>query len=196
VETLDTAARTTPRFILRPFERRDALPLVEAVRASLPELQQWLPWAHAGYGRLDAQAYIRESIRSWKEGKAFDLAIRDPERPRHHLGNISIWFLSKSFRTGEIGYWVRTDETARGIATEATGRALKIAFDEMNLHRAILRIALGNRGSERVAEKLGFVREGVLREEIKVRGQWLDHSVWGLLDHEYRKGEQYTIPHS
>jgi RimJ/RimL family protein N-acetyltransferase len=55
------------------------------------------------------------------------------------------------------------------------------------MHRVILRIAVGNRASERVAEKLGFFREGILREEIKVRGNWLDHSVWGLLEHEYRK---------
>ena len=172
---------------MRPFERRDALPLVEAVRASLPELQQWLPWAHGGYGRQDAQAYIRESSRSWKDGKAFDLAIRRADDPRRHIGNVSIWFISKSFRTGEIGYWIRTDETTKGIATEVTERALEIAFDEMRLHRVILRIAIGNTASERIGEKLGFTREGILREEIKIRGQWLDHSVWGLLDHEYRK---------
>ncbi len=196
MEPLDRTIRATPRYILRPFERHDVLSLVEAVRASLPDLQQWLPWAHASYGRSDAQAYIRESIRSWKEGKAFDLAIRNPDEPHRHLGNISIWFLSKSFRTGEVGYWVRSDETTKGIATEVTARALEIAFDEMHLHRTILRIALGNRGSERVAEKLGFVREGVLREEIKIRGQWLDHSVWGLLDHEFHKGGRSTVPRS
>ncbi|HZJ48722.1 MAG TPA: GNAT family N-acetyltransferase, partial [Acidimicrobiia bacterium] len=145
MEPLDTTVRTTPRFVIRPFERRDALSLVEAVRASFPELQQWLPWAHGGYGRSDAQTYIRESIHSWKEGKAFDLAIRRPDEPRLHLGNVSIWFISKSFRTGEIGYWIRSDATAKGIATEVTARILEVAFDEMHLHRVILRIALGNR---------------------------------------------------
>lgn len=186
MEPLDTTVRHTERFILRPFERRDALPLVEAVRASLPELQQWLPWAHGGYGRQDALAYIRESSRSWKEGKAFDFAIRREDDLRRHIGNVSIWFLSKSFRTGEIGYWIRSDETTKGIATEVTASALAIAFDEMKLHRVILRIAVGNRASERIGEKLGFTREGILREEIKIRGTWIDHSVWGLLDHEYR----------
>jgi ribosomal-protein-serine acetyltransferase len=184
VESLDPTARTTDRLLLRPFERRDSAALLEAVRASLPELAQWLPWAHLRYGRSDAQSYIRESMRSWKEGKAYDLAIRGLEDPRRHLGNISVWFISRSFKTGEIGYWIRSDETGKGIGTEATRKALDIAFNELHLHRAILRIAIGNRASERVAEKLGFVREGVLREEIKVRGEWLDHSVWGMLEHE------------
>jgi len=184
VEPLDTAVRTTNRLLLRPFERRDALPLVDAVRASLPELAEWLPWAHASYSRNDAAAYIRESMRSWRDGKAFDFAIRATDDPRRHLGNISVWFISRSFKTGEIGYWVRSDAVGQGIATEAARRAVEVAFDELHLHRVILRIAVGNRASERVAEKLGFTREGVLREEIKVRGEWLDHSVWGLLEHE------------
>jgi ribosomal-protein-serine acetyltransferase len=193
VESLDQTARTTDRLLLRPFERRDTLPLVEAVRVSLSELSLWLPWAHPTYGRSDAQGYIRESMRSWKEGKAFDFAIRPLDEPRRHFGNISVWFISRSFRTGEVGYWIRSDETSKGLATEATRRALDIAFNELRLHRVILRIAIGNRPSERVAEKLGFTREGVLREEIKIRGTWLDHSVWGMLEHEYHRSTAPTV---
>lgn len=172
--------------MLRPFKRRDADDLTEAVQASQLELNQWLPWAHLGYSKGDAANYIRDSIKSWREERAYDLAIRRPDDPGRHVGNISVWFVSRSFKTGEIGYWVRTDETAHGVATEVAARALHIAFEELKMHRVILRIAVGNRGSERVAEKLGFFREGILRQEIKVRGEWLDHSVWGLLEHEYR----------
>ncbi len=68
-----------------------------------------------------------------------------------------------------------------------SARVLQIAFGDLRMHRVILRVAVGNRASERVAEKLGFFREGLLREEIKVRGEWMDHSVWGLLEHEYKK---------
>lgn len=172
---------------MRPFRRRDADGLTEAVRASRQELNEWLPWAHLNYSKGDAANYIRDSIKSWREDRAYDFAVRPLDDPDRHVGNISVWFISRSFKTGEIGYWVRTDETARGVATEIAARALGIAFDELKMHRVILRIAVGNRASERVAEKLGFFREGILREEIKVRGKWLDHSVWGLLEHEYRK---------
>jgi ribosomal-protein-serine acetyltransferase len=175
---------------LRPFRRRDADEMMEAVHASLKELNQWLPWARLDYSKADAVTYIRDSIKSWREERAYDFAIRRVDEPDRHIGNISVWFISRSFKTGEIGYWVRTDETAQGIATEVAARALQIAFDELRMHRVILRIAVGNRASERVAEKLGFFREGILREEIKVRGEWLDHSVWGLLEHEYRKNWQ------
>jgi len=187
MDDLSTAPRFSRRFIMRPFRRRDADEVTEAVQASQMELNEWLPWAHLGYSKGDATTYIRDSIKSWREERAYDFAIRRLDDPDRHLGNISVWFISRSFKTGEIGYWVRTDETARGVATEVAARALQIAFEELKMHRVILRIAIGNRASERVAEKLGFFREGILREEIKVRGQWLDHSVWGLLEHEYKK---------
>lgn len=187
MDELSTAPRFSRRFLLRPFRRRDADAMLAAVIASQKELNDWLPWAHLGYAKADAVNYIRDSMKSWKEDRAYDFAIRRLDEPDRHLGNISVWFVSRSFKTGEIGYWVRTDETAQGIATEIAARTLQIAFEELKMHRVILRIAIGNRASERVAEKLGFFREGILREEIKVRGKWLDHSVWGLLEHEYKK---------
>ncbi|MDH3499433.1 MAG: GNAT family N-acetyltransferase [Acidimicrobiia bacterium] len=185
--SLPTEDRRTERFVLRPFRRRDAEPLHEAVAASLSELNPWLPWAHEHYSRLDAVNYIKDSARSWREGHAFDFAIRGLDDPDLHLGNVSVWYLSRGFRSGEVGYWVRTDIAGTGVASEVARRVLRIGFEELGLHRVILRIAIGNRASERVAEKLGFTREGVLREEIKVRGTWLDHSVWGLLEHEYHR---------
>jgi ribosomal-protein-serine acetyltransferase len=187
MDDLSTAPRFSHRFMLRPFRRRDAEELTEAVQASQIELNEWLPWAHLGYVKSDAANYIRDSMKSWREERAYDFTVRRLDDPGRHVGNISVWFISRSFKTGEIGYWVRTDGTSQGIATEVAARAVQIAFDELKMHRVILRIAVGNRASERVAEKLGFFREGILREEIKVRGKWLDHSVWGLLEHEYKK---------
>jgi len=185
--SLSTDPRFSRRLVLTPFRRRDSDALHEAVTTSLPDLHDWLPWAQLNYGRSDASRFIRDSMISWRDGQAFDFAIRLQERPTGHAGNVSVWFVSRSYRIGEVGYWVRSDATRRGIATEAAARVLQIAYDELNLHRVILRIAIGNTASERVAEKLGFLREGLLREEIKVKGQWLDHTVWGLLENEYRK---------
>jgi len=186
-QPLPTNDRPTERFVLRPFRRRDADALHRAVHTSHQELAEFLPWAHSRYSRLDAANFIKDSNRAWREARAYDFAIRGPEQPDHHLGNVSVWFVSRGFRSGEIGYWIRSDESGRGIATEVAREALHIGFTQLKMHRIILRIALGNRGSERVAEKLGFVREGVLREEIKVRGTWLDHSVWGMLEHEFHR---------
>ncbi len=182
---LSTRDRTTRRLVLHPFRRRDADPLVAAVQDSLPELARWLPWAHGAYGRIDAVRFIRDSTAAWTEGRAFDFAVRASDRPRVHLGNVSVWHTSRREQAGEIGYWVRTTVTGNGIGAEATARVMQVAFEELGLHRVTLRIATGNTASERIAEKLGFVREGLLRKEVLVAGEWLDHSLWGILDDEF-----------
>ena len=186
-DLLPPLERYTERLLIRPFRRRDIEALYAAVRDSQTELAEYLPWATKAFTRAGAAGFVRESMRSWREGKAYDFSIRLQERPERHVGNISIWHVSRSSRSGEIGYWIRTEDTGRGIATEATHEALRIGFGELSMHRMVLRVAVGNKASERVATKLGFVREGVLREDIQVGGRWMDHSVWGLLDYEYRR---------
>ena len=188
-EPLAPIDRHTERFVLRPFRRKDIDPLFRAVTASKPELAEFLPWAATPYTRARAASFVKDSIQSWRETRAYDFAIRRPHAPGRHIGNVSLWHLSRPSRSGEIGYWIRTDETGSGIATEVAQAALRIGFRELGMHKVVLRIALGNLPSERVADKLGFVREGVLREEIKVGDRWLDHSVWGLLEREFCRTE-------
>lgn len=177
----------TERLLLRRFNRRDVPALEEGVRSSLADLNEWLPWAHMDYTRDDAVAFVRDSIQAWREEKAFDFAIRAVEDPERHLGNISIWQTSRTGRIGEIGYWIRSDLTGRGYATEATRALMQVGFDHLGLHKVTLRIAVGNRGSERVAEKLGYTREGLLREELLIRGNWMDHTLYSMLEGEFRR---------
>ena len=176
----------TPRFTLRPFRRRDVGPVHDAVLASLAELSAYLPWARDRYNRSVTQQFIRESASAWHEARAFDFAIRRDGDPGRHLGNVSIWHVSRPNAIAEVGYWVRTDETSRCVCTEVVARVLRFGFEDLGCHRIIVRIGVGNIGSERVAVKLGFRREGTLRDEVRVGNEWIDHTIWGLLDHEWR----------
>jgi ribosomal-protein-serine acetyltransferase len=184
------------RLLLQRFTRRDAATLDEGIRVSLPDLNQWLPWARLDYTSADTTAFIRESVQAWKDERAWDYSIRLKEDPRRHLGNISFWTVSKLGKIAEIGYWVRSDETSRGICTEAVELLLAETFNSMGYHKVVLRIAVGNDASDRVAEKLGFTREGVLREELLIRGNWVDHTLWSLLDREYRAARRSRVARS
>ena len=179
--------------ILQRFSRRDHNTYDEAVRASLPELNQWLPWARLEYEHADSNAFIRECIQSWKEDRAWDYSIRWKDDPDRHIGSVSMWTVSKLGKIAEFGYWVRTDEASKGVTTESVGRLLEEAFGPLGYHKVTLRIAVGNDASDRVAEKLGFTREGVLREELLIRGNWVDHSLWSLLDREFRALRRSTL---
>lgn len=176
--------RYTKRLMLRPFRRRDVASLHEAVKASLADLQPWLPWIE-DYDRGASQRFVRESVSAWAERRAFDFTIRTIDDLDRHIGNVSIWATSQQNNIGEVGYWIRSDETDKGYATEATTRAVQIGFEEMGLHKVQLRIAVGNTRSERIARRLDFVQEGTLRDEVKVGNRWLDHTVWSMLEKEW-----------
>ena len=176
---------STKRLRLRRFRHHDARPLAKAVRLSLPELSQWLPWAQGLYGLAEARIFVRGSARSWRRGKAFDFSLRLRGGPKDIVGGVGIWHTSRIEKSGEIGYWIKSDLTGKGLATEAAGALLALGFRDLGLHRILMRIAVGNHPSRRVAEKLGFCYEGIAREEILVRGQWMDHEVFSLLEREW-----------
>jgi len=171
--------------MLRPFRRRDLASVDDAVQASLAELARYLPWA-VDYNKNTTAHFLRDSAAAWAEARAFDFTIRGADTPDEHLGNISVWWVSRPNLVGEIGYWIRSDSTGNGICTEAAAHVVQIGFEELGMHRITLRIAVGNRASERVAEKLGFTHEGVLRDEVRVGNEWLDHTIWALLEPEWR----------
>lgn len=176
--------RYTRRLVLRPFRRRDVGPLHDAIEMSLSDLQPWLPWVD-GYNRAVSQRFVRESVAAWAEQRAYDFTIRTIDDQGRHIGNVSIWPVSSQNSIGEVGYWIRSDETGKGYGAEATTRIIQVGFEEMKLHKVQLRIAVGNIRSERIAQNLGFVLEGTLRDEVKVGSRWLDHTVWSLLEDEW-----------
>lgn len=189
----------TERLVIRKFTRRDAATLNDAIRVSLPDLNEWLPWARTDYQAGDAATFIRDSVQAWKEDRAWDYTIRFREQPTRHIGNISMWTVSKTGKIAEIGYWIRSDETSKGVCTEAAGAVLGEAFGKLGFHKVVMRIAIGNDASHRVAEKLGFTREGILREELLIRGNWVDHAQWSMLDREFatiRRSQRSTDPAS
>ena len=176
--------RYTNRLMLRPFRRRDVSTFHSAVDSSITELQPWLPWIE-GYNRGFAQRFIRESVGSWADRRAYDFTVRTQEDLDHHIGNVSVWQTSQQNNVGEVGYWIRSDETGKGYGTESAAAVVKIGFDELGFHKVVLRIAVGNLGSERIASKIGFTFEGTLRDEVKVGDEWLDHTVWSMLAPEW-----------
>ncbi len=135
---------------MQRFSRRDAATLDEAIRASLPDLHQWLPWARMDYTSADTVAFLRESMAAWREDRAWDYSIRWKDDPERHIGNVSFWPVSRLGKIVEIGYWVRSDETSKGVCTEAVDRILQEAFDALGQHKAVLRIAVGNTASDRI----------------------------------------------
>lgn len=84
-------------------------------------------------------------------------------------------------RCAELGYWVRSGRTGKGIATAAVVQAASIAFQDLGLKRVEMLIAIGNGRSQPVAEKAGAQREGVPRQRLWVGDQIFDAALYSLL---------------
>jgi ribosomal-protein-alanine N-acetyltransferase len=81
----------------------------------------------------------------------------------------------------QIGYWVKREARGRGVATRALGLVSRWAFEELGAGRVQLFTEPGNVASQRVAEKAGFVREGVLRRYLNIKGERRDGVIFSLL---------------
>lgn len=154
---------------LRPWRRSDAGALYEAVRESLIEVGRFLPWCTAEYGPDQAERWVTSMERAREDGSAFDFAFVDRRDALLGAGGLSA--IEPLNRRANLGYWVRTSATGRGVAP-ASVRALRDwAFANTSLIRLELVISTENARSLRVAEKVGAEREGVLRRRILLFGR-------------------------
>jgi RimJ/RimL family protein N-acetyltransferase len=103
------------------------------------------------------------------------------------IGDLAMRWVSEEHRQAEIGFVVHPDHQGLGYATEAAAVFLRIAFEEMGLHRVIGRVEARNAASARVLEKLGFRREAHLVENEWVKQEWQSELVYAILDREWRE---------
>jgi len=80
-----------------------------------------------------------------------------------------------------MGYWIRSDDAGRGLATAAARALAEIGLAELRLNRIEIQVAVGNRASQRVAEKIGATREGVARNRMLIEGQVHDAVIYSLI---------------
>jgi ribosomal-protein-serine acetyltransferase len=101
-------------------------------------------------------------------------------------GAIRLKDIDSDDRKAKIGYFLGRQFTGKGIVTTAVSAVLAWCFDHLQLNRIELRFASGNEASRRVAERLGFSPEGLLRQDECLNGVFVDQHVYGLLAGEFR----------
>ena len=87
-----------------------------------------------------------------------------------------------SFRSCSTGYWVGAADNGRGHATAAVREIVRVAFEELDLHRVQAETMLDNAASQRVLERNGFVRYGMAPRYLNLDGDWRDHYMYQVLN--------------
>jgi ribosomal-protein-serine acetyltransferase len=146
--------------VIRPLLEDDTTALYEAARESIAELSAWLPWCHENYCIEETREFIARKVTS--EGEEwYSFGVFDTGR---FLGGVGLNFINRVHQMGNLGYWVRTRATGKGVATTARGWPRDFGFEQLGLHRIEIVAAIDNLASQRVAEKAGAVREAILRK--------------------------------
>jgi ribosomal-protein-alanine N-acetyltransferase len=92
------------------------------------------------------------------------------------LGSVNLRnILRGAFMGGTLGYGLAPEAVGRGYMTESVDRVVRIAFEELDLHRVEINIMPRNTRSLAVAERCGFVREGLSPHYLQIAGHWEDH---------------------
>ncbi|GAB2497030.1 GNAT family N-acetyltransferase [Arenimonas alkanexedens] len=168
------------RLRLRPLREGDVDDLFALYGA--PEVTRF--WSFAAWTqRAQAEAWLAERI-PWRPPSVFAWAVADRSDDRL-IGTTTLFALSGPMHRAELGYSLLPERQGQGLATEAVRLALAHAFDVLRLERIEADVDPRNTPSCRLLDKLGFRREGVLRNRWRVGGEFADSIIFGLLRHEY-----------
>jgi [ribosomal protein S5]-alanine N-acetyltransferase len=153
--------------VLRRLEPGDS-PWITAA-CSDPELSRYIPAIPYPYAEADARAFIERAAHAWAEGSAAMFVISQAPDGAG-VGMIGLHLAAGDTGAAEVGYWLARQARGRGAATIAVQLVSRWAFTEVGIERLSLQTAPGNVASQRVAERAGFTREGLLRAWMPTPG--------------------------
>ncbi len=166
----------TERCLIRPFTERDADDAFYYL--SDPETMYFI---QDPFTREDTEGFIRRygmerklvyALEHKESGRVIGHVIFHPyeDKEIYEIGCI----IGKPYRQQRIGY-------------EALSEVIRFAFTEMKLHKIVAETVEGNDACIHLMDRLGFVREAVLRKQNRVHGHWADEYHYGMLREEYRE---------
>ena len=179
----------TKRLILRDF-RMDDWKGVHAYAAD-PRAVEHLPW---GPNSADMTIeFVRKAVEESgrPNRRVFDLAVIQREDERL-VGAVALRTSGTENRDAGLGYVIHPGFWKRGYASEAASALVEFGFRRRGLHRIWAECGPSNAGSIRVLEKVGMIREGLLRQHRWMKGDWHDSLLYAILYPEWKLAREAT----
>jgi [ribosomal protein S5]-alanine N-acetyltransferase len=172
------------------MRRRDAGEWSRVRLANESWLSPWEPTAPVSWSARHTPASYRAMRRAVARrarlGTSLPFAVRVDGRL---AGQVTIDNIVRgALRSGYLGYWIDRSVAGRGMASLAVALVCDHAFTEVGLHRVQADIRPENLPSQRLVERLGFQREGLLRRYLDIDGDWRDHIAYALLAEDLPRG--------
>lgn len=165
---------------IRMVREEDAEALAGLLVRNRDFLAPWDPVRSDAYFTVDGQrTLLVQALKRYRQGLDWPgmITIDDVPVGRVNLNNVVLG----AFCSTDLGYWVDSAHNGRGVATAAVAAAVRVAFDDLGLHRVQAGTLRHNRGSQRVLERNGFTPIGLARGYIRIAGRWQDHLLFQRL---------------
>lgn len=165
-------ARTTLRWLTSTD-----IPALYAVFSDEDVNRYWDGWRMTSLA--DAEAYLAEIEDCFRRRTLFQWGIAD--RAGRIVGTTTLLNLSEKHGRAEIGFAVGRAHWGQGLGRDSAATLIRFAFDELGLHRIEADADPRNDRSLRLLERLGFEREGLMRQRYCANGEWQDAVFLALL---------------
>jgi ribosomal-protein-serine acetyltransferase len=169
---------------LKQFEWKDADAILAVVERNREYLRQWLPWVDQTHSADDIRQFISRANAQFEAGFGPNTGIW---LDGVLVGSIGCHPIDLANRSCSLGYWIEAGYQGKGTITRCCLKLLDYLFDEVALHRVEIRCGIGNTRSCAIPRRLGFTREGLLREAQWVNDHWVDLEVWAMLEPDWRR---------
>lgn len=174
--------------VLRLPNETDAPNLFKLFEENRVHLTEWQDWPNKIQTIGDCRNFILDHQQDYGKGTSLECLIIF----RGNLvGMCSLSKIVHLLRKAEIGYWIAKDYEGHGIVTQSCKGLMTHAFETLNLNRLALKFKHvsnnhENVRSRRVADRLGFTQEGILRQDGMTKGQLMDMVMCSLLAEEWQ----------
>jgi [ribosomal protein S5]-alanine N-acetyltransferase len=173
----------TKRLVLREVTNEDAYSILDYLSDEEVMKYYGLEPFNSIQDAIDEISWY-QSIQNNKTGIRWGITLKDKGVVIGSCGFHKI--SSQHFRT-EIGFELSKEQWRKGIAFEAVEAIISYGFEHMNFNRIEALIEPPNLSSQRLVEKLGFMREGLLRNYEFTRGKFEDLYMYSLLKQDFDK---------
>lgn len=170
-------------FTIRPIKEEDAENYFKLIENNRENIAEFFPDTVTDTKDINSTiSLINKKVSLWEKREGQYFTVYDI-LTKKIIGVVSIKNIDWKTEKCELSFFIDNNYRSRGVTTKAVKLIIEYCFRDLQLNKVFLRIAEKNIASRHVAEKNGFIKEGILRKDFKTSdGRWLDLIYYGLLN--------------
>jgi len=170
-------------FILGPLRESDAKELFWITDENRTRLRRWLPWLDGTKTWKDTLTFIRNIKKGMAKRTGVTLGIWKGKKLAGVAGYNKLDWINKK---AELGYWIAGRYAGQGLVTQSCRLLIDNAFRKWKLNKVEIHCGVTNKRSRAIPERLGFKKEGTIRQREWLYDHYADHVIYGMLANDWK----------